>query len=145
MFDELENIPMADNVRKYMTFLFTKIKKTFQVDEFDIEKAIDEFALEILKAPLEFMGFLKPFISDKIDENQLSSQMKELAEKIGEDNLKNIIMDPLNPDIKHFKEMSMFAGLLPEAEKVESILDDSVNDFNKRILTLLMISLGLLP
>lgn len=26
LFDELENIPMADNVRKYMTFLFTKIK-----------------------------------------------------------------------------------------------------------------------
>ncbi|HTO16725.1 MAG TPA: DUF2971 domain-containing protein [Edaphocola sp.] len=137
LFNELEKIPMADNVRKYMTFLFTKIKKTLQVDEFDIEKAMDEFALEILKAPLEFMGFLKPFISDKIDENQLSNQMKELAEKIGVDNLKDISMDPLNPDIKHFKEMSMFAGLLPEAEKVESILDDSVYDFNKRIFNLI--------
>lgn len=137
LFNELDKISMANNVKEYIVFIFTKIKKTLQVDEFDIEKAMKEFTKEIVSSPLEYMGFLKPFVLDKLDEKQLLEQMKEMAEKVGMDNLINININPLDPDISKLKEMSMFAGLLPEAEKVETILNHSVDDFNNRIFNLI--------
>ncbi len=137
IFIELEKIPMADNVRKYLIFIYLKIKESLQVGEFDIIKAMEQFTLELLNNPIEYMGFLKPFIFDKIDENQLSNQMKDLAENVGTDNLKDLNIDPLNPDFTQFKELSIFTGLLPEAEKVETKLNDSINNINKTIFNLI--------
>jgi hypothetical protein len=128
---------MENSVKKYLLFIFGKIEKTLEVDNFDIELAMDSFIKEMMSSPSEFMGFLKPFISDKLNLEELSERMKLLSEKIGLDNLKRLSLDPINPNIEQVKELSLFAGVLPDAEKIEIKLNDSVNDFNNRIFSLI--------
>lgn len=134
---EIDKIPMENSVKKYLLFIFGKIEKTLEVDNFDIELAMDSFIKEMMSSPSEFMGFLKPFISDKLNLEELSERMKLLSEKIGLDNLKRLSLDPINPNIEQVKELSLFAGVLPDAEKIEIKLNDSVNDFNNRIFSLI--------
>ncbi|MDY0278673.1 MAG: DUF2971 domain-containing protein, partial [Acholeplasma sp.] len=73
------------------------------------------------------------FMANKTDKNKLAYDIKIMQEKIGEENIAKIKIDPLNIRIDDFKEMSKFAGIAPGFQEAEVRVNDSVDSLNKKI------------
>ena len=86
-----------------------------------------------MSEPEIFFDLLLPFIANRIDKGKLAYDMKNLQEKIGEENISKVKVDPLNIRIDDFKEMSKFAGIAPGFQDAEDKVNDSVGNLNKKI------------
>jgi hypothetical protein len=131
---ELESIDIHPNVRKFITLILDTTQDiVVNQESLDINKGIVEFTKRIMGEPEIFFDLLLPFISNKIDKGKLAYDMKNLQEKIGEENISKVKVDPLNIRIDDFKEMSKFAGIAPGFQDAEDKVNDSVGNLNKKI------------
>lgn len=111
---ELESIEIHPNVRMFITLILDTTQDIVMKQEsLDINKSIVEFTNRIMSEPEIFLDLLLTFIANKVDKGKLAYDMKNLQEKIGEENISKIKVDPLNIRIDDFKEMSKFAGIAP--------------------------------
>jgi hypothetical protein len=131
---ELSQYEIAPNIKKYIEFIFDLTEEVITEQEtFDINKGITSFSKKIMSHPEMYIDLLKPFISQEIDKDKLTNDMKNKQERIGEENLAKIKVDPLNIRINDFKEMAGFAGIGPGFQQAEDKINDSVTNFNDRI------------
>lgn len=131
---ELSQYKIAPNIKTYIEFIFDLSEEVITEQEtFDINKGITSFSKKIMSHPEMYIDLLKPFISQEIDKDKLTNDMKNMQERIGEENLVKIKVDPLNIRLNDFKEMSEFAGIGPRFQQAEDKINDSVTSFNDRI------------
>jgi len=131
---ELDKIDIHPNVKKFVLFILDTTEEiVVNQESFDINKGIMEFTRKIVGEPEIYADLLLPFIASQIDKDKLALDMKQMQDKIGEDNLTKIKVDPLNIRIADFKEMSKFAGIASGFKQAEDKINDSVGDFNKKI------------
>lgn len=131
---ELSQYKIAPNIKTYIEFIFDLSEEVITEQEtFDINKGITSFSKKIMSHPEMYIDLLKPFISQEIDKDKLTNDMKNMQERIGEENLVKTKVDPLNIRLNDFKEMSEFAGIGPRFQQAEEKINDSVTSFNDRI------------
>lgn len=131
---ELSQFEIAPNIRKYIEFIFDLSEEVITEQEtFDINIGITSFSKKIMSHPEMYIDLLKPFISQEIDKDKLTNDMKNMQERIGEKNIDKLKVDPLNIRMSDFKEMSEFAGIGPGFQQAEDKINDSVTNFNDRI------------
>ncbi len=134
VYDELEKIDINANIKNFVKFILDTSKNVVEKqNQFDINQGILDFSKRIMGEPEIFYEFLKPFVANKIDKDKLAISMKDMQEKIGVENLSKVKVDPLNIRLKDFEEMSELAGIAPGFKQAEKKINDSVNDFNKKI------------
>ncbi|MDY0339212.1 MAG: DUF2971 domain-containing protein [Acholeplasmataceae bacterium] len=136
-FDELiavvNELEIADEIKEYIVFIFKEIEQLMKEPNFNINDAMQKFTVKMLNSPVQYMKFLKPFIGQKIDEVQLTNQMKMLSDQVGIDKLSTSGLNPINPKFDDFKDLIISAGFTGDAQKMEDKLNDSINDFNNKI------------
>ena len=131
---ELEKYDVAPNIRNFIELILDLSEEVITEQKtFDINKGIASFSKKIMDHPEMYADLLKPFISQKIDKDKLTNDMKKMQERIGEENIAKIKVDPLNIRMNDFKEMSEFAGIGSGFQQAEVKINDSVANFNDKI------------
>lgn len=131
---ELSQYKIAPNIKKYIEFIFDLTEEVIiEQETFDINKGITSFSKKIMSHPEMYIDLLKPFISQEIDKDKLTNDMKNMQERIGEENIAKVKVDPLNIRMSDFKKMSEFAGIGLGFQQAENKINDSVTSFNDRI------------
>lgn len=131
---ELDRYEVAPNIKRFINFIFDISEEIITEQEtLDINQGITLFSKKLMDHPEMYIDLLKPFISQEIDKEKLTNEMKSMQERIGEENITKIKVDPLNIKIDDFKEMSEFAGIASGFQKAEEKIIDSVNNFNEKI------------
>jgi hypothetical protein len=131
---ELEKYDVAPNIRNFIELIFDLSEEVITEQKtFDINKGIASFSKKIMGHPEMYADLLKAFISQKIDKDKLTNDMKNMQERIGEENIAKIKVDPLNVRMNDFKEMSEFARIGSGFRQAEVKINDSVTSFNDKI------------
>ena len=86
LIDVINELEVADEIKEYIVFIFKEIQQLMKEPNFNINDAMQKFTVNMLNSPVQYMKFLKPFIGQKIDEVQLTNQMKMLSDQVGIDN-----------------------------------------------------------
>ncbi len=133
LIDVINELEIADEIKEYIVFIFKEIQQLMKEPNFNINDAMQKFTVNMLNSPVQYMKFLKPFIGHKIDEVQLTNQMKMLSDQVGIDKLSTSGLNPINPKFDDFKDFIVSAGFAGDAQKMEDKLNDSINDFNNKI------------
>ncbi len=133
LIDVINELEVADEIKEYIVFIFKEIQQLMKEPNFNINDAMQKFTVNMLNSPVQYMKFLKPFIGQKIDEVQLTNQMKMLSDQVGIDKLSTSGLNPINPKFDDFKDLIVSAGFAGDAQKMEDKLNDSINDFNNKI------------
>lgn len=132
--EELDRYEVAPNIRRFINFVFDLTEEIITKQEtIDINQGITLFSKKLMDHPEMYIDLLKPFISQEIDKEKLTNEMKSMQERIGEENITKIKVDPLNIRMDDFKEMSEFAGIASGFQNAEEKIIDSVNNFNEKI------------
>ncbi len=132
--NELNQYEIAPNIKHFIEFVFDLSEEVVTKQEtFDINKGMTSFSKKMMDHPEMYIDLLKPFISQEIDKDKLTNDMKSTQERIGEENIANIKVDPSNIRIDDFKEMSGFAGIASGFQQAEDKINDSVGNFNDKI------------
>jgi hypothetical protein len=132
--NELNQYEIAPNIKHFIEFVFDLSEEVITKQEtFDINKGMISFSRKLMENPEMYIDLLKPFISQEIDKEKLTNEMKKMQARIGEENVTNIKVDPSNIRINDFKEMSRFAGIAPGFQQAEDKINDSVGNFNDKI------------
>lgn len=134
LIDVINELEIADEIKEYIVFIFKEIQQLMKEPNFNINDAMQKFTVNMLNSPVQYMKFLKPFIGQKIDEVQLTNQMKMLSDQVGIDKLSTSGLNPINPKFDDFKDLIVSAGFAGDAQKMEDKLNDSINDFNNKTL-----------
>lgn len=142
LIDEINRMELADEIKEYVAFIFREIEKLINEPDFTLENAMEKFIVKMLDSPCQYFNFLKPFMSDKIDEETLRNKMKMLVNQVGQEKLESLGLNPINPNFNTFKELIVSSGLPGDAEKIEIKLNDSINDFNNRIFSFIDKKIG---
>lgn len=142
LIDDVNKMEIADKIKEYVVFIFREIEKLMKESDFTLEDGTQKFIEIMLNNSHQYFKFLKPLVADKIDEETLSNQMKMLANKVGQEKLKNSGFNPINPNFNTFKELIVSSGLPGDAEKIEIKLNDSINDFNNKIFSFIDEKIG---
>ena len=136
--DELDCYEVAPNIKRFINFVFDFSEEIITKQEtLDINKGMTLFSKKLMDHPEMYIDLVKPFISQEIDQEKLTNEMKSMQERIGEENITKIKVDPLNIKMDDFKEMSDFAGISSGFQKAEEKIIDSVNSFNEKIFSLI--------
>lgn len=136
--EELDRYEVAPNIKRFINFVFDFSEEIITKQEtLDINKGMTLFSKKLMDHPEMYIDLLKPFISQEIDQEKLTNEMKSMQERIGEENITKIKVDPLNIKMDDFKEMSDFAGISSGFQKAEEKIIDSVNNFNEKIFSLI--------
>lgn len=132
--NELNSYELNPNIKQFIEFVLNVDEEIVSEQEtFDINKGMMLFSKKMMEHPEIYINLLKPFVSQDIDKEKLTSEMKNLWDKIGEDNIPKIEVDPNNIRLNDYKEMSEFAGLSSGFQEAEEKIRDSVNDYNDKI------------
>ncbi|MDD3106449.1 MAG: DUF2971 domain-containing protein [Bacilli bacterium] len=132
--NELDRYELNPNIKRFIEFVLNLTEEVVSEQEiFDINKGMILFSKKMMEHPEIYIDLLKPFLGQNIDKEKLTSEMKCMKEKIGEDNIPKIKVDPNNIRISDFKEMSKFAGLSSGFQEAEEKINDSVNNCNDKI------------
>lgn len=132
--EELDRYEVAPNIKRFINFVFDLSEEIITKQEtFDINKGITLFSKKLMDHPEMYINLLKPFISQEIDKEKLTNEMKSMQERIGEENIAKIKVDPLNIRMDDFKDMSEFAGIASGFQNAEEKIIDSVNNFNEKV------------
>jgi predicted DNA binding CopG/RHH family protein len=135
---ELENIDIHPNVKKFITFVLDTAQDIIVNQKvLDINKGMEIFTNRLMNEPEVYFDLLTPFIADKINKEKLAIDMKNMQDKIGENNLSEVRVDLLNIRMDDFKEKSEFAGITPEFQQAEVKVNVSVESFNDRIFSII--------
>lgn len=131
---EFNQHEIAPNIKNFIKIIFDLSEEVItEQDTLDINKGIALFSKKIMSHPEMYIDLLKPFISQGIDKDKLINDMKNMQERIGEENIVKIKVDPLNIRMNDFKEMSELAGIGPGFQQVEGKINDSIANFNNKI------------
>lgn len=129
--DELDiNVETKDFTKFILISSFEALNSS---ESKDMTEMLNIFKQKIIDNPMPYIKFLKPFYLEKLDENKISEQFKELGNKIESNSLQNLAIDPLNPDAQQFSGLAKSLGLIDEANKFERTLTDSVKNLNDQI------------
>ena len=135
---ELEKYELAPNIKRFIECVFNFAEEVITEQEtFDINEGMKSFTKKLMEHPEMYIDLLKPFISQNIDKEKLTSEMKSLQDRIGEESIPKIKVDPSNIRINDFKEISGFAGLSSGFQDAEDKINDSVNNFNDKIFSVI--------
>jgi len=129
--DELDiNVETKEFVKFIFIYSFEALNSSESKDMTDM---LNVFKQKIIDNPMPYIKFLNPFYLEKLNENKISEQFKELGNKIESKSLQNLAIDPLNPDAQQFSGFAKSLGLIDEAKKFERTLTDSVKNLNDKI------------
>ncbi len=132
--NELDRYELNPNIKRFIEFVFNLAEEIVSEQEtFDINKGMMLFSKKMMEHPEIYIDLLKPFLSQNIDKEKLTSEMKSMQDKIGEDNIPKIKVDPNNIRLNDFKEMSEFAGLSSGFQEAEEKIKDSVKNYNDKL------------
>lgn len=132
--NELVRYELNPNIKRFIEFILDLAEEIVSEEEtFDINKGMMLFSKKMMEHPEVYIDLLKPFLSQNIDKEKLTSEMKSMQDKIGKDNIPKIKVDPNNIRLNDFKEMSEFAGLSSGFQEAEEKIKDSVNNYNEKI------------
>lgn len=132
--NELDRYELNPNIKRFIEFVLNLAEEIVSEQEtFDINKGMMLFSKKMMEYPEIYIDLLKPFISQNIDKEKLTREMKNMQDKIGEDKIPKIKVDPNNIRLNDFKEMSEFAVLSSGFQDAEEKIKDSVNDYNDKI------------
>jgi len=132
--NELDKYELNPNIKRFIEFVLNLTEEIVsEQDTFDINKGMMLFSKKMMEHPEIYIDLLKPFLSQNIDKEKLTSEMKSMQDKIGEDNIPKIKVDPNKIRLNDFKEMSELAGLSSGFQEAEEKIKDSVNNYNDKI------------
>src|SRR5690554_2465483 len=134
VFTIIDELDINVETKEFIKFIFITSFETLNSSESkDMTNMLNVFKQKIIDNPIPYIKFLTPFFLEKLDENKISEQFKELGNKIESNSLQNLAIDPLNPDAQQFSGFVKSLGLIDEANKFERTLTDSVKNLNDKI------------